>query len=186
MELDLGSGRIALIDDADWTAERCNYRKDGTIDRVRACDLSWYAKTHDGRSYVWSCYRVSSRGNDHRYSMNLHRLITECPADKVVDHIDGNPLDNRRINLRICEQKHNIRNQVRRKRRATCPYKGVTLERGRYRARCRVNGVQQSVAHCETALEAALAYDAASIREYGEFARPNFPERHKAALAASH
>lgn len=41
----------------------------------------------------------------------LHRLIMSCPADKVVDHINGNPLDNRKCNLRICTHRENCLNR---------------------------------------------------------------------------
>lgn len=49
-----------------------------------------------------SCYR--------RRAVSLHRLIMGFPQGADVDHINGDPLDNRRANLRICSHKENSRN----------------------------------------------------------------------------
>lgn len=43
-------------------------------------------------------------------NLRLHRFITNCPIDKVVDHINHNTLDNRKYNLRICTQRANTLN----------------------------------------------------------------------------
>jgi HNH endonuclease/AP2 domain len=45
----------------------------------------------------------------------LHRFLTNCPADKIVDHINGNRFDNRKENLRVCthvENNRNINNKI--------------------------------------------------------------------------
>jgi hypothetical protein len=176
MEIDLGGGKVALVDDEDWFAVRCNYRKDGTVDRVSPCELSWYL--HDdkkGNVEVWSCYRRNGRANEQRYSMRLHRVIMECPVGMAVDHINGNRLDNRRCNLLLRERY--ARPNRRLKLNHSTPYKGVVKERNRFSANIKRNGVNRTVALCDTALEAALLYDDAARVEYGELARLNFPER---------
>lgn len=78
-----------------------------------------------------------------RFSLNskkvlLHRWIMNCPPDKVVDHINHNPLDNRKHNLRICSSAENLRNKANNK----TGYNGVSwIERDRtYRATIYVNG----------------------------------------------
>lgn len=43
--------------------------------------------------------------------MRLHRLVTEAPEGMVVDHLNGDKLDNRRSNLRVCTQADNTRNR---------------------------------------------------------------------------
>lgn len=41
----------------------------------------------------------------------LHRLLTKCPSDKVVDHINGNTFDNRQVNIRVCTPGENMLNK---------------------------------------------------------------------------
>lgn len=43
----------------------------------------------------------------------LHRILTNCPSGKIVDHINKNKLDNRKFNLRICDYQTNLRNSSR-------------------------------------------------------------------------
>ena len=44
-------------------------------------------------------------------TIRLHRLIMNCPEDKVIDHLNGNKLDCRKINMRICSQEENSNNR---------------------------------------------------------------------------
>lgn len=48
----------------------------------------------------------------HSKKVRLHRYITDCPKDMVVDHINGNTLDNRMGNLRIVTQTENLKNRM--------------------------------------------------------------------------
>lgn len=54
----------------------------------------------------------------------MHRFIIDAPSHLQVDHINGNRLDNRRVNLRLCTVSENLRNQ--RKTRGASSYKGVS------------------------------------------------------------
>lgn len=44
-----------------------------------------------------------------KIKITLHRFIMGLPKDGYVDHINGNTLDNRKINLRICSNGANLR-----------------------------------------------------------------------------
>lgn len=55
-------------------------------------------------------YAVSTYSKKNGYKGYLHRFIVNCPANKFVDHKNGNTLDNRKCNLRICTPSENMKN----------------------------------------------------------------------------
>lgn len=72
-----------------------------------------------------SFYVVSSQSNNLK-EIKLHRFILDCPDNMVVDHINGNTLDNRRENLRITTYKINANNLIT-KRKSKSGYRGIIL-----------------------------------------------------------
>jgi hypothetical protein len=102
----------------------------------------------------------------------MHRVLTTAPKGMVVDHINGDPLDNRRGNLRVVGQGQNIRNQ---KARSSCGYKGVYHLRGRWTSHVKRGDHTIYVGTFDTLEDAARAYDAAVLSIDGEHLHPNFP-----------
>lgn len=104
------------------------------------------------------------------------RLIMAAPADKLVDHISGRTLDNRRSNLRLVTHQENMLNQKRPKNN-TSGYKGVVRDATgkKWCSRITSRGAHYHLGTFETALAAAQAYDAKAIELHGEFARLNLP-----------
>lgn len=101
----------------------------------------------------------------------LHRLIMNAPKGYVTDHINGDKLDNRRENLRICTQHQNtMNNKVSKNNKLGV--KGVSLTLfGKYRARIMFNGVEIRLGHYETLEEATKARKQAECKYFGEYAR---------------
>jgi hypothetical protein len=109
-------------------------------------------------------------------AVSMHRLIMGLSDGLEIDHINRNPLDNRRANLRFCTRRENARNRTYRK--ASGGYKGVSPDGTRWRAYIILDGKHVSLGGYATEIEGAVAYDAAAREHYGEFACLNFsPDR---------
>ncbi len=95
----------------------------------------------------------------------------------MIDHIQGNPLNNCRCNLRVCTRAENMRNRAPRVDSAS-RFKGVRYSEraGRWYARLCFQGQRIFLGWFATALEAARAYDRGAVRWFREYARLNFPE----------
>lgn len=105
-------------------------------------------------------------------STPMHRLITNAPKGMDVDHINGDGLDNRKANLRVCSHSNNCKNTKVSKLNST-GFKGVSLNRGYFMASIRLNNVLINLGRYETKEEAALVYNEAASKHFGEFARLN-------------
>lgn len=155
------AGRAALVDDEDYDLVM-QYR--------------WnLAETRR----PWTFYaRAGWRENGRVKTIRMHILIM---GHAGIDHADGNGLNNQRQNLRIATPSQNVANTG--PRPGTSSYKGVRLDRvsQRWRAAICINGKCVNLGRFATETEAALAYDAAARKLFGEFARPNFPDRQEAS-----
>lgn len=157
IRLPLSHKPITLIDAAD-------------VERVEAAG-PWSFAMCGGKVYA----QRSVRQPDGSYKTErLHTFLTGWP---LVDHINGDGLDNRRANLRPATASQNNANK-KISRRNTSGYKGVAWHAasGRWRAYLGVNGKQKSLGYFADPAEAGRAYDTAALAHYGEFAVLNFPK----------
>lgn len=101
----------------------------------------------------------------------MHRQIASARRDELVDHINGNTLDNRRANLRIATNQQNSCNH---KARGDVPFSGVTRRGSVFAAAIWPSGshINLGTNHA-TAEQAAALYNAAATLLYGRFARLN-------------
>src|SRR3990167_2235442 len=107
----------------------------------------------------------------------LHRFILNAPKGLEVDHINGNGLDNRRKNIRLCTKKENMQNR-RISINNTSGYKGVYYHKSdkrkkRWTVFIRTDDNRKFIGRFLTALDAAKAYNEAATKYHGEFARLN-------------
>jgi len=119
-------------------------------------------------------YAVTWRGmiNGENKMLYMHRVLSNAPDDKVVDHANRDTLDNRLLNLRICTQSQNQQNKVK-GRRNKSGFKGVwwCKQHKAWRSQISANGKSKSLGLHKTKELAHEAYKAASIELHGEYAR---------------
>lgn len=153
IEVPLSQGQIALIDAADqWVL-------DGG---------KWCA--------TWTGHKFYAVRGTAKTRQSMHRLVMAAQTGQIVDHINGNTLDNRRSNLRFVTLRENAVNVP---PRGKFGFKGVSkhpeaLSRPYY-ARIRIDGRQRNVGWFVTAEEAAHKYDELAKLHHGETAWLNFP-----------
>lgn len=106
-------------------------------------------------------FYVTSRGG-----IRMHRFLMNPLPEQIVDHINGNGLDNRRINLRIGTQSQNC---VNRKRTPGNLLRGVRLKKGLWQAKIKYKGREWSLGYYRTEIEAHYAYVKAAKDLHGEW-----------------
>ncbi len=140
----------------------------------------------DPKDYEWLVkykWHANGRQGGILYAVNqkrqrMHRLIMNAPKEKLVDHINGNGLDNRRANLRLATYTQNSWNSRHGIGQGTSRYKGVIWYKRnkKWEAVISVNGRRKHLGYYKKEIDAARAFDKAAKERRGEFAVLNFPD----------
>jgi hypothetical protein len=154
----LSNGKFAIVDAAD--CDRLSRYRWSAMERNGKC----YAYRREGKRRIW-----------------MHRQIMKAPRNLVVDHKDGNSLNNRRSNLHLCTRRQNAFN-VRHASRES-QYVGVFRCGPYWGAHLFHDGLEHSLGLFDTEIEAALARDERAMEVHGDYAYLNFPHGPPAEFA---
>lgn len=139
--------------------------------------LTWVGNLHDGQPAGNRNVRGYVVLDFHGMKLRAHRVawfLAYGIWPEVIDHINGDPSDNRLVNLRSCRHADNARNKGLPSNN-TSGFKGVHWHIGvrRWIAKLRVGDRRVHIGTFDTPEAAEAAYDARALQEFGEFARTN-------------
>ena len=150
-EIPLTKNTVALVDDEDYE---------------RLSKFKW----HNNNGYAKRNMPILNSSN---YYTFMHWEVLGCPGTSVIDHIDGNKLNNSKSNLRVCTPQQNCWN-INKGIRAASGYRGVYRNGSKWHARIKHNGKVKHLGNFNTPEEAAMTYDVAALEYRGDFAQLNY------------
>ena len=144
-QIELTRGNFALVDDEDF---------------LRLKDIKWHAREGKGRQYAATTFYNGRKNTPSSFTCFMHHFIMGRPLNGIViDHINGDGLDNQKKNLRFATHAENISNSMRRKKGLTVSkYVGVNRSKKRWRSSICVKGKFIHLGIFATEEEAGQAY----------------------------
>jgi len=152
--LPLTKGKFAIVDDEDFEL------------------LSQWKWCVTGSGYAMRAQRC---GGGKSITFLMHRVINQTPDGMHTDHINGDPLDNRRANLRTVTAQQNMWNKRTSRKVSSSQYKGVGYckQTGKWRASIEANGKYIALGRFEAEEDAATVYNFAAEKYHGQYAQFN-------------
>ncbi len=151
LKIKLTKGKYALIDNEDFK---------------KISSITWHCSSEG--------YAIHSL-HKKPYAILMHRMIMKTPQGKDTDHINGNRLDNRKHNLRICSRSENLRNSKKTIFKRSSKYKGVSWDKNNnnWMAQIYRNGKAYFIGRYNNEVEAANIYNKIAKKHFGKFAKLN-------------
>lgn len=155
-EIQITRGAVAIVDDEDF--ERINSRK--------------WALNPEGMGYA---VRKGSKRCGEKRTVSMHQEIMYAPSGSIIDHINGNGLDNRKCNLRFANVQKNAFNKRKAKGPYTSKYKGVFRRKNKtkWTARIKYNDHHIELGDYPDEALAAAVYNFAAAIFFAEFRHEN-------------
>jgi hypothetical protein len=153
-----GNSKYSLVDDDDYD---------------HLIKFNWFC-VKMGRQ-IYAQRNVSTKEALTIKTKSMHREIMKARPEDIIDHINGNGLDNRKQNLRFASKRLNGQNRDKPANNKS-GYKGVSFRKTHklWQATIVINGKQKHLIYSKNKKVAALAYDTAAILHFGAFAKTNF------------
>ncbi len=152
--VDLTQGQVTLVDVED-------------LEKIG--EYRWHASWQPSKKAYYVIANVK-RDCGKRTTINIGRLIMDAEKGFMIDHIDGNPLNNARDNLRSCSCAQNNLNRGK-SITNTSGHKGIQFRRGKYEISTRTNGKYHYIGSSKSFDEAVEMYESAAKELHGEFYR---------------
>lgn len=156
--IQLTQGQVALVSD-EWY----------DVLNVHKWRALW---DEDTQSYY--AVRMSKTKDGKLVTIYMHAVVAGTPKGMYTDHIDHNGLHNYPDNLRVATPSQNQMNKGIGKNN-TSGFKGVSQHRRKWQAQIQIDGRLEYLGTFPSPALAAVAYDEAATRLFGEYAVLNFP-----------
>lgn len=155
----LSRGLTTIVDDQDYE---------------KLSKYKWSAQPMRKKGIGWYAVRTAKDSCGKYITVRMHRAILNMPLGATTDHKNGDGLDNRRANLRVCNSIQNACNREK-SRNTSSRFKGVTWDKLRQKWAAQVvrKGKKHFLGRFIDECQAAQAYNEYVSTHYGEFARLN-------------
>jgi hypothetical protein len=151
-EISLTQGKVALVDDEDF--DRLNQFK-------------WFAQKINHT--VYACRNLPYLHGKRQGYIYMHRIVVDCVPPNIIDHIDGNGLNNQKLNIRVVTKRENALNCTHRITPKSSKYPGVFFRKNRKKwiSTIRYKGKDVFIGYFHNEIDAARAYEN-FLRSVGE------------------